>query len=455
MKRVGRYLSKSNAGSSLRDPAKTVGFLDAAFRTTNVPAGSPVRDPALLIIFFLILLLPLSGNAKTIEVCQQCPVSSIKKALEMADDGDRIEIQKGTYTEGNITVTKEVHLKGIDWPVIDGENKTEILTIKANNVTIEGLVIQNVGVDYLEDRAGICMVKSKNFVIRNNKLYNTFFGIYLEHAKSGIVADNEIRGQAEVESSSGNAIHAWYCKDIEVTNNTVIQHRDGIYFEFVDNSIITGNHSEKNIRYGLHFMFSNENSYSQNTFRDNGAGVAVMFSKKIDMENNTFEQNWGKSAYGILLKEIYDANILNNRFIENTTGIYIEGSTRINYRQNEFKRNGWAVNMAGGSLDNVFTENSFRSNTLDLVINGRVNNNTFNGNYWSEYSGYDLDRDGIGDVPHRPVKLFSYILGKSQESIILLRSLFVDIINFSEKVSPVFTPENVLDQTPSMHPYHD
>ena len=100
--------------------------------------------------------------------------------------------------------------------------------------------------------------------------------------------------------------------------------------------------------------------------------------------------------------------------------------------------------------DNVFTENNFLSNTLDLVVDSKVNNNTFNGNYWSEYTGYDLDRDGVGDVPHRPVKLFSFILSRSPEAIVLLRSLFIDLINFSEKVSPVFTPANVLDERPLM-----
>ena len=181
-----------------------------------------------------------------------------------------------------------------------------------------------------------------------------------------------------------------------------------------------------------------------------GRGVAVMFSKKINMWENVFEYNWGKASYGMLLKEIYDADIKNNVFRENTIGIYVEGSTRINYLQNDFIRNGWAIKISGGCLDNVVNGNNFLSNTFELSLKASANNNSFDGNYWSDYSGYDLNRDGIGDVPYRPVKLFNYVVNETPEAMVLLRSLFIDIINFSEKVSPVFTPENVVDNAPSM-----
>ena len=225
---------------------------------------------------------------------------------------------------------------------------------------------------------------------------------------------------------------------------------DGIYFEFVDNSLIRYNVSTANLRYGLHFMFSNDDDYYQNSFRDNGAGVAVMFSKKINMWENRFEKNWGTSSYGLLLKEIYDAEIYDNVFDQNTIGIYLEGSTRINYTGNDFISNGWAIKISGGCVDNVVTENNFISNTFDIAINSSANSNSFDGNYWSEYSGYDLDYDGIGDVAYRPVKLFNYVVHKTPEAMVLLRSFFIDIINFSEKVSPIFTPQNVMDNLPRM-----
>lgn len=398
----------------------------------------------------LALLYSTSLLASSITVCPTCEISSVQSAIQIAADGDSIIISSGTYFEHEILIDKSIKLFGQKGAVIDGEGKAEIITVIANDVVIDGLTVQNVGTSYTEDRAGIRIRKSRDFLIQNNTLLNTFFGIYLEHARNGIVKNNVVTGEAKQEMSSGNAIHLWYCKNIEISGNHVSHHRDGIYFEFVDKSLVKNNISEDNLRYGLHFMFSNDDDYFHNTFRRNGAGVAVMFSKVINMWENNFENNWGKSSYGLLLKEIYDAEILNNTFVGNSIGIYVEGSTRINYKRNEFRQNGWAIKISGGCLDNNITENNFISNTFDLSMQINQNENLFDGNYWSDYTGYDLDKDGIGDVPYRPVKLFNYVVEQTPETLVLLRSLFIDLINFSEKVSPVFTPANVLDNRPSM-----
>ena len=407
------------------------------------------------LLLTLLLHLTLLGGltaGQVWEVCSECTFTSIQAAIKAAAPGDEIRIGPGRYRESPIVVDRPLTLTGIDYPVLDGEGKSEVLTITADRVTVQGLRIEHVGKSYTEDRAGIRVVRKRHFVIRDNQLYDTFFGIYLERASDGLIENNHIIGLAENEMSSGNAIHAWHCKRLDVLYNQVQGHRDGIYFEFVDHSSVQHNRSEGNLRYGLHFMFSNFDSYTCNEFIDNGAGVAVMFSKFIDMYQNRFERNWGRSSYGLLLKEIYDGTIRYNEFRGNTIGINIEGSTRIDYHYNTFAANGWAIKVAGGCLDNDFSRNNFRQNTLDLVVNSHINGNSFDGNYWSEYSGYDLDRDGVGDVPHRPVKLFAFILDKAPEAIVLLRSLFVDLLNYAEKVSPVFTPADVLDYEPKMEP---
>ena len=391
--------------------------------------------------------------AATLEVAPTGPLRSLADALCAAADGDTILVHPGTYFEKDLLVDKSVVIRGIDYPVIDAQNDGEVLTVVAGNVTIEGLQVQNVGINYLKDHAGIRDSHARDITIRNNRLANTLFGIYLGYVKRAVVEDNEVTGQAVTEASSGNGIHAWYCTGLRINGNYVSGHRDGIYFEFVDSSSVRGNESIGNLRYGLHFMFSNNDEYHDNVFEDNGAGVALMFSKKIGMSGNHFRYNWGRAAYGLLLKEIYDADIRDNYFTQNTIGINIESSTRVNYTGNTFAGNGWAMKMKGGCLDNIITRNNFNSNTLDLVLGSNANNNTFNGNYWSEYSGYDLDRDGTGDVPHRPVKLFSYILDLTPEAVVLLRSFFIDLINFSEKISPAFTPAGVVDEAPAVKPF--
>ena len=108
------------------------------------------------------------------------------------------------------------------------------------------------------------------------------------------------------------------------------------------------------------------------------------------------------------------------------------------------------MKVRGACYGNKFVSNNFLYNSFDISYNSNLNDNVFEKNFWSNYTGYDLNKDGVGDIPYRPVKLFSYIVNRTPEAIILLRSLFIDIIDFSEKVSPVFTPDNLIDNAPNM-----
>lgn len=402
----------------------------------------------LFAIFFF--LSPLSTSADTLIVCPNCPYTSIKKAIRESQNFDTIMVKKGIYKEIEIIVDKPLTLIAENGAVIDGEEKGEIIVIASDWVTVDGFTFINVGTSYIKDFAAIRVRSSRHFVIANNTIKNLFFGIYIEKSKKGLITGNKIYGKAINEFNSGNGIQLWYSNEITIDNNLVQKVRDGIYLEFSNFCVITHNESAHNVRYGLHFMFSNDDLVSDNTYNNNGAGVAIMFSKNMQMHHNVFQNNWGSAAYGVLLKEVNDTKINNNTFFRNTTGINIEGSNRIEYLHNDFISNGWAINSRGANYYNTINYNNFMHNSFDLVYHGGVNHNNFQSNYWSNYTGYDLDKDGIGDVPYRPVKLFSYIVNKTPEAILFLRSLFVDIIDFSEKVSPVFTPDHLMDNTPLM-----
>lgn len=401
-------------------------------------------------LLLLFLFFPWALPAKTIVVCPDCGLFSIKKAIKAARDADTVLIKKGIYREGQITVDKSIVIIGENYPVLDGESNTEILTIEADNVTVKGLDIRNVGTSFMKDRAGIKVETQRNCIIEGNRLSNTFFGIYLVRSADCIIRNNRVVGDAQSEFTSGNAIHLWYCKRIVVDHNTTAHHRDGIYLEFVEDCRIINNISRNHIRYGMHFMFSNNNVYINNGFESNGAGVAVMYSKNILMSDNHFKHNWGASSYGLLLKEITDSRIEHNIFLDNTTGIYMEGSSRVKVIHNRFERNGWAVKILGNSQDNIFTGNNFFSNSFELVTNTNYNYNTYRGNYWSSYTGYDLDRDGKGDIPFRPVSLYSYIIESNPPTIVLMRSLFTDLLNLAEKIVPTITPATIADEQPLM-----
>ena len=405
-----------------------------------------------LIIILPTIVLSAALHARTIVVGKSQPITSIRKAIELAKEKDTILVQPGVYKEGNIIVNKNIILLGQNYPVLDGENKFEILTVSGIEITIKGFQLQNCGQSAMNDYASIKVIDSKNILIEDNRVINSFFGIHFSNSSYITIRHNSISGSPTSEQNTGNGIHLWKCNHALIDNNHITGHRDGIYFEFVTESTIQNNLSEKNIRYGLHFMFSNDDNYINNTFNNNGAGVAVMYSHQVKMERNTFEMNWGPASYGILLKDITDSYIHNNTFYKNSVGIHMEGSSRINAFKNIFKENGWAIKVQASCDDNNFYQNNFYGNSFDIATNGTMMLNKFYNNYWDKYEGYDRNKDGVGDVPYHPVSMYSMIVEQNPNSLILLRSFMISLLDKAEKAIPSLTPENLTDDKPMVKP---
>ncbi len=392
-----------------------------------------------------------STYAAIIHVGSQHVFKTILPALKFAKNGDSVLVEKGFYKEGNIIINKEIYFLGRDFPTIDGDRKFEVLSIKSNNVTVKGFKIQHSGYATMDDPGGIKVYDSHHVTIIDNLVYDNFFGIYIQYSKNCIIKNNKIIAFGKEEQEIGNGIHCWKSDSLQIIGNYVSGNRDGIYFEFVTNSVIWRNISANNIRYGLHFMFSNEDAYFSNIFENNGAGVAVMYTKNVVMMNNTFKDNWGDAAYGLLLKDISDATIFNNRFINNTSAIFMDGGNRIIVEKNTFKANGWGLKIQASCMENVIENNNFLGNTFDVSTNSTLVQNKFISNYWDKYEGYDLNKDGLGDVPYRPLSLFSVIVESNPPAMLLFRSFMVTLLDKSEKILPSLTPENFIDNTPLIH----
>src|SRR5690606_22665037 len=152
-------------------------------------------------------------------------------------------------------------------------------------------------------------------------------------------------------------------------------------------------------------------------------------------------------------KDISDSYIEGNVFSKNTTGIMMEGTSRGNFAKNTFTGNGWAVKLQANCENNSFTGNNFSGNSFDIVTNGTLVLNAFQRNYWDKYQGYDLNRDGTGDVPFRPVSMYAMVIDKIPESVLLWRSFLVFLLDKTERVVPAVIPENLKDDYPRMNPY--
>lgn len=407
----------------------------------------------LLPVLCLSLLAGLVPGAE-LHVGTHQPFATVTAAIAAAAAGDTVTVHAGTYHEGGLRVDKSITLQGVDHPVLDGAGKYQVVTVTAPNVAIRGFEIKNSGVGSLEDFAGIKIADTHHVTVENNHVGNCCFSIYLSKANDCRILGNKVCGLPGNEQNSGNGIHLWSCERISVSGNDVRGHRDGIYLEFATESVMEDNLVENNLRYGLHFMFSHGNAYRRNSFQRNGAGVAVMYSRNVEMTSNLFAHNWGSASYGLLLKDMTDGRICDNTFEHNSTGISMHGSNRMTIERNQFSENGWAIQIQSSSSDNTFMENNFSGNSFDIAADGGLDNNLFHHNYWDKYEGYDLKRDGVGDVPFRPVSLYAVVVGRVPSSVLLLRSPIVHLLDQAEKAFPAITPERVLDDKPAIrrHP---
>ncbi len=381
---------------------------------------------------------------------------SLQARLDAADPGATVRIPSGLYRiDQPLIVDKPLVIEG-DGAILDAAYRCELMTVsaKATGSRIHGLTFRNGGRSSTREWAGIRIDGAERIAVEDCQFIDCNYGIYLAKANEVTLSGNRIKGQPGLEQNSGNGIHLWNCRRISIDGNEINGHRDGIYLEFTKDSHVEGNRVADNMRYGMHFMSSNDCRYLGNRFTANGAGVAVMYSSRVEMRGNVFEKSWGGSSYGLLLKDIRDSHIAENQFLHNSTAIYAQGVNRTRFEGNLLRENGWALRLLSDGLDNVIRENNFIRNSFDVAVNGTLTNHQVEANYWDRYEGYDLGRDGVGDVPYRPVSLYGMLTERVPASLMLLHSFLVQLLDRAERAFPSITPENVVDPTPAAKPNH-
>lgn len=376
---------------------------------------------------------------------------ALRAALERARANDTIVVMPGTYRlRSPLVIDKPLTILGRPGSVIRGGGDHPIVIVRADSVTLRFLTLANVRHSDTDDRAAIRLDSASACTVADNEVSEAFFGIYAARVDGCLIANNRVTGLRSKEQLNGNAIHLWSSRNVVVRGNMIEGYRDGIYMEFVTASRIEKNVSRGNRRFGLHFMFSHDCEYFDNTFVGNGAGVAVMYTKRVEMRGNRFLRNQGPAAYGLLLKDITDSEIAGNVFRENSTALYMDGAARVRTHGNTFDNNGWAVRVLANAVETTLDSNTFVRNAFDVATNSRSSAATLRHNYWDNYTGYDLDGDGAGDVPHRPMRLFALVVEQTPVALALQGSFLATLIDYAERAFPVLTPSGLLDSEPRM-----
>lgn len=389
------------------------------------------------------------ASGAVIEVCKGCVFSSISEAVKSSKVGDHISVQPGIYEEPGIEINHSLTLHGepgaeIRYQGTDGDT----ILIKAPQTQISGFKIQGSGKSTFHDFAAIKVANTAGCKILKNEILNSQYGILVTNSEGCEIRDNHISTSAVPINLLGDAIHLWKSNKPVISGNIVQGHRDGIYLEFVEEGLIENNQVSINHRYGLHFMFSSHNTFQNNAFLDNDAGVAVMYSKYIKMIANTYARNRGAASFGILLKDISDSVIFKNVFLDNTVAIFMEGSNRNKFSLNKFERNGWALRLLSSCEDNEFSQNAFFGNSLEIATNSSRSLNSFSKNFWDQHVSLDLDQDGLADLPFQPTSYSSYLVEKYSLAILLFDTPFLKILDRLEKYFPALSPVSLRDLKP-------
>ena len=353
------------------------------------------------------------------------------RRLAEAPAGATIDVPAGRY-QGPFMIERPVRLQAETGAHLVGDGATHVVAVRAADVTIDGFEISGSGLDLGRDHAAV-HVTGARAVIVNNRIHDALHGVYVRQADGVRIEDNTILGTRTVlqpidpfsssakpsegelcevslnQNRRGNGIHMWNSSGHVVARNTIRDTRDGVYFSFVDRSDVRNNDIER-VRYGLHYMYSDDNRFEGNAFRDNAAGAALMNSKGIVLRRNRFLANQGHRSYGILLQTVEGTTLDSNEIAGNTVGVFFESGHGNRLIGNTIARNHIGIHVSDSSDGNDFAGNSFLGNLHTVETTGGNLNSRWTiggrGNYWDGAVLLDLDRDGIADLPHRELDLF-------------------------------------------------
>ncbi|MFO7610778.1 MAG: nitrous oxide reductase family maturation protein NosD [Candidatus Krumholzibacteriia bacterium] len=420
--------------------------------------GTAAAAAAALLVAACCALAP--GGTRAAEFVDFRPppqVSPLQELVAAAAPGDTLRLPAGVFA-GQLTVDRPLVLLGTPATVLDGEGRGTVVVVKAPGTVLRGFTVQGSGYDLLLDDTAVLLDEADDVLVEGLVILDTNHGVYVRNARLPVIRGCRLVGRRGTvdEENHGNGIHIWHAVGARIEDNDVAAHRDGIYLSFADSATVTGNVFHGQDRFGLHSMYSQRNVITRNLFTANTAGTALMFSNRMLMEGNLFAHNRGHRTYGLLLRDCSDSRFVHNRLIDNTVGLFLDGSNRNLFEQNTISESGWGLIAYSSSEENVFTRNNFLDNDYQVSLDMRRTRNRLHqdgvGNHWSDARPYDLDGDGLGDVPHQPVGFFAFVSKQFPDLTVFAGSPAVVALDLAQRSLPALQLTELADPHPLPRP---
>jgi nitrous oxidase accessory protein len=373
--------------------------------------------------------------------------SPLQARLDAAPEGATVEVGPGTYV-GDLAIERPVRLVGRGRPRLVGSGKGSVVRVRAPDVVVEGFDIDGrKGGDLGRDAAGV-HVAAQRVTVRDCRIENALFGIYLRAADGALVESNVVRGIREKSAGEkGSGIHVWNTDGFRLERNLVFHARDGFYIEQSPHGEVRHNVARE-LRYCIHYMFSNDNVFEDNLFETSDAGGVLMYSRRIVFRRNRFIHNRGYASVGLLFKACDDSIAEDNLLADNARGIFLEHSFRNVFRRNAIIASDQAVIVYQSAGQNRFEGNAFVDNLSSFVLVGRRTDTAFEGNFWSDHDAPDLDGDGRADLPYALGSLFDHFRENVSAADLVARSPAATALAAAERTFPVLDAVGVGDPSP-------
>ena len=383
---------------------------------------------------------------------------NLARALAAAAPGDVLRLTPGDH-RGGLVIGKTVSLLGEPGARILGPGRGHVVLLDAPQIELRGLAITGSGLKLeTEDSAIFVTERASAAHIEGNHLQDNLIGVYLKGARDALVKDNVITGRQDLRMNErGNAVQIWNALGALVEGNDIRYGRDGIFVTTSKNDVFRNNRF-RDLRFGIHYMYTNFSEISGNHSIGNHVGYAIMYSHGLQVRDNRSEAD---RDHGLLLNYANGAEISGNRVTgsANAKGphkcVFIYNANKNSIRENHFEGCDIGIHFTAGSERNVITGNAFVANRTQVKYVGTRQvewSDGARGNYWSDNPAFDLDGDGTADAPYHPNDLVDQIVWRHPLAKLLLNSPATQILRWAQSAFPALRPGGVTDSHPLMKP---
>ncbi len=401
----------------------------------------------ILVVFYAFLALAVNAQA--------AKYPSFQELVDATEPGGTLVPPPGIYS-GPVTLDQSITIDGKGKVTIDAGGQGSVIYVDTDGTVIKNMHLTNSGNSHNDIDSGI-QVRGNFNVIKDNKIDNCLFGVDLQQSENNIVRRNTISSKDVELGMRGDSVRLWYSFNNKITDNIIRDSRDMVVWYSADN-IIARNDSRGG-RYSLHFMYSRFNEVKSNHYENNSVGIFLMYSDGVVVKDNYIAHSNGATGIGIGFKETSDVEIANNNILYCATGMYIDVSpydpeTTNRIHDNTIAFTNIAIDFLNDWKGNIFKRNAFKGNQTQISVSGgkTADRNVWQGNYWDDYEGFDLDKDGIGDKPYELYGYADRIWMDIPAAKFLKGTPVMAVIDFLERLAPFSTPNMLVrDEAPLMH----